>query len=53
MTQMTQTAWGWRAAVDRMDVDHCRYLLALGKPALAVIGWADADIRQMERIAAR
>ena len=55
MTQTADTAaaWGWRPIIDRMDADHCRRMLAMGKPALATLGWSDADIRQMERVAAR
>ena len=48
----TAAAWGWNPAVDLMDAAHCRHLLGMGHHTLARLGWADADIRQMERKAA-
>jgi hypothetical protein len=43
--------WGWNPVIDLMDPAHCRNLLSMGWRALATLGWTDADIRQMQRIA--
>ena len=48
----TSDAWGWNPIINRMNADHCRLLLAMGRGTLARIGWTDADIRQIERKAA-
>lgn len=48
----TAAPWGWNPVIDLMDPAHCRNLLSMGWRALASLGWTDADIRQMKRIAA-
>jgi hypothetical protein len=47
----TAASWGWNPIIDLMDAAHCRNLLSMSGRALAILGWTDADIRQMKRIA--
>lgn len=49
MTDENAAAWGWNEIVDSMGANHCRQMIAMGHFTLAILGWTDSDIRQMQR----